>query len=83
MEGIKKLFQFPAPFLRVFPPVWLALFVFLVASDLTTKWLITENLNFNLMRHQVPANLSDPSKFQALQDGAHQIDILGAALIVV
>ena len=76
MKLVRRLFQFPQPFLKVFPPVWLAIFVALVAVDLATKKVMTDTLNFNLGHHQYWL-IEDPVNSAALRDARPQIDILG------
>lgn len=71
---LRKIFSFPAPFLEVFPKVWLVLFVLLVGADLASKKVVTDNLNFNLGRHQ---RASAVSMTPAETDGTQQIEILG------
>ncbi len=70
----RSLFQFPAPFLRVYPRFWLAAFVILVILDLVSKLAVTHSLNFHLTPYQYPR---DSSGISALMDKRDQIDILG------
>ncbi len=76
MKLVRRLIQFPAPFLSVFPPVWLAVFVVLVGADLYTKKLATDSLTFHLGPHQYWL-INDPVNSDALRDGSPQVNVLG------
>ena len=56
MKAFKRrlaaLFSFPAPFLKVFPPLWLGLCAVLIFLDLGSKKLITNTLNYHLSYRQ-------------------------------
>ncbi|MBU43204.1 MAG: hypothetical protein CMN76_08305 [Spirochaetaceae bacterium] len=51
-DFMKKILNFPVPFLKAYPLVWIAVFVVLVVADLSTKKVITESLNFGLSATQ-------------------------------
>ncbi|MCB1324412.1 MAG: signal peptidase II [Spirochaetales bacterium] len=76
MTILSRLFTFPVPFLRAFPPVWLALFLSLVSADLISKKLVTESLNFHLSPEQHRL-ITNPVESDALLDGRPRIDVLG------
>lgn len=76
MKLVRQIFRFPEPFFRVFPPVWLLIFVVLVGADLVSKKMATDSLTFNLGPHQY-WQISDPINSNALRDGQPKIDILG------
>lgn len=76
MKLVRRLFQFPVSFLKVYPPIWLAILVLLVGADLYSKKLATDGLTFHLGPHQYWL-ISDPVNSNALRDGHSQVDILG------
>lgn len=76
MQVLRRLFQFPAPFLKVYPPIWLGIFVVLIAIDLGTKKIATDNLNFMVLGHQEQL-VVDPANSAALHDQARKVDVLG------
>jgi len=48
MNLLKKVFQFPAPFLKTFSPVWFVALIVLAGADLASKKIATDNLRFYL-----------------------------------
>jgi signal peptidase II len=76
MKLVRRLFQFPEPFLKVYPPVWLLLFAVIVGGDLISKKLVTDSLTFHLGPHQY-WQINDPVASDALRGGLPQVDILG------
>ncbi len=76
MQVLRRLFQFPAPFLKVYPPVWLGILVLLVAVDLGTKKIATDNLTFHLAQSQYWL-INAPANSDALREGHRQYDVLG------
>ena len=69
-------------FFKVYHPLWLLFLVLLVALDLGTKKIVTENLNFNLSYDQYQSFMEGEENPAALRDilnteGADQLDILG------
>lgn len=76
IQLVEKHLKPDAPFLKVFPPLWLATLVILVGLDLGTKIIMTETLNFKLAPHQIQNVTVDPS-LKALYDGKEKIDLVG------
>jgi len=72
--SIKKLTTFPLSFLKVYTPLWLVVFIILIAADLGSKLWMTDHLNYNLAVHQQPAA---PADITARYDGRDQINLIG------
>ncbi len=50
---IKRTLKPAVPFFQVFPIIWLIVMVGLTTTDIISKKLITDSLNFNLAPHQI------------------------------
>ncbi len=72
----RRLFAFPRPFLAVFSPVWLGVFIALVVVDLATKKIATDHLSFNLTRLQAERVL-EREHTTAVFSGVPQVNIWG------
>lgn len=68
-----RIFQFPAPFGRVFPKEWWLVLIVLLALDLSSKKWITNTLNFPVSAHSIP----DKLHHSAMIDGENQIGLIG------
>lgn len=71
------LFRFPAPFLKVFPPLWLAIFALLITADLASKKIVTDQLNYHLSFEQARNRpvLHQPSPAEI--DATRYVPLLG------
>lgn len=77
-DFMKKIFEFPVPFLKAYPVVWIAFFAALVTADLTTKKIITDTLNFGLSVDQrMQAGIFTNQGMPAEVDETNYIPILG------
>ncbi len=75
-QWIQSIFRPTEPFFKVYPKVWLLVFVVLVGADLLSKKVVTENLNFHLAYHQIQ-NVELNRSLKALYDGTDFIPLLG------
>ncbi|MCB1305223.1 MAG: signal peptidase II [Leptospiraceae bacterium] len=75
---MKKILQFPVPFLKAYPPVWIAIFFVLIGADLASKKAITNEMNFGLSQSQrIEAGVFSASGTPAETDQTNYVSILG------
>lgn len=75
MNQIKQLFDFPRPFLSVYPKPWIAVLVLFIVIDLITKVMITNSLSFHLQENQLA--YATPGKVAAITEGIPQVNLIG------